>query len=94
MNNKVLAESQFCTDENINYLLTQFEEKLSNEDMEKKVFSFLRNFKGYISPWQDKWETVRYLNREFINSITINPNTNTDYSTHAEFILHTEEIWP
>lgn len=94
MDNKVKAEMQFCSDENINYLFKQMNWNNSINDLKSTVVAFVNNYKGHISQFEDYWESVRHLNREFINSVESNPNTKTMYSTPCEYVLHNEEIYP
>lgn len=93
MNNKTLAEAQFCSNENLNYLTYELNWTKDRDDLKKTVRKFMYNYKSQISNYMDPWKSVRYLNRLFILNIDVNPSTETLYSTPAEAVLFTEEIF-
>ena len=93
MDNKTVAESQFCDDINIEYLAVQLKWKRTYGELKELVISFLNNYKGYVSNFRDPWETTRYLNRLFLQNVNTNPSTETTYSSIGETIFHNEEVY-
>ena len=93
MDNKNMAERQFCSQQNIEYLYHTIKWDKDINILKETVYTFMNNNKQNIDNFHDHWRSVRHLNKLFIINVDKNPSTETLYSTPAETILHNEEIY-
>ena len=93
MDNKTKAQAQFCSNENLQYLARMINWNRSNSDLKETARVFLNNYNGYIDNYHDYWMGVRVLNRKFIDTVTVDPSTATDYGQFGENIFFNEEVY-
>ena len=94
MDNKTTATYQFCSDQNVDYLSQMLNWTRSREELQDTVLAFVRNFIAFPNNYTDSWKTVRYMNREFLESVNPNPSTDTLYSQFSDSVLMQEEVYP
>ncbi len=107
MNTKSKIAAQFLSNENILYVQSElrkrgvvFESELNTDILFNRMNYFLMGNNQQISPYTTEfWKEVRLMNRNYLESIDLDPNINDTYGflgaemRNSEMMLPVDQKW-
>ena len=107
MDTKTKISAQFLSNENILYVQSElrkrgvvYESELGIDNLFNRMNSFLMRNNQQISPYcTEFWKEVRLMNRNFLESIDLDPNINDTYGflgaemRNSEMMLPVDQKW-